>query len=108
MSTLELKVYEIFKSKFSEQEAATVIEYFEAKSKEKIDEKTQVYQTLQTKDLENLRKEMHTVFATKEDFAKMDSKLETKLAETKVEILRWMFGIFLAMMMAIIGLYFKK
>ena len=29
MSTLELKVYEIFKSKFSEQEAATVIEYIE-------------------------------------------------------------------------------
>ena len=39
MSTLELKVYDILKSKFTEAEAATVIEYFEAKAKEKIDEK---------------------------------------------------------------------
>ena len=37
MSTLELKVYDILKSKFTEAEAATVIEYFEAKAKEKID-----------------------------------------------------------------------
>ncbi|MDI9364631.1 MAG: hypothetical protein QM541_06750 [Flavobacterium sp.] len=104
MSTLELKVYDIFKSKFTEQEAATVLEYIASKTKEKVDEKAETYQTLQSKDLESLRKEIHTVFASREDF----NKLEVKLSETKVEILRWMFGIFLAMMLAIIGLYFKK
>ena len=35
MSAIELKVYEILKSKFTEQEATTVIEYFEAKAEEK-------------------------------------------------------------------------
>jgi hypothetical protein len=35
MSALELKFYEIFKSKFSEQEAAIVIGYFEAKAEKK-------------------------------------------------------------------------
>ncbi|MEI6185432.1 MAG: hypothetical protein WCP65_07870 [Bacteroidota bacterium] len=78
MSTLELKVYDIFKSRFSEQEAATVIEYFEVKADEKF---------LQRKD----------IMATKTD-----------IYESKVEIIRWMFGVFTVLMIAIIGLYIKK
>ena len=39
MSTLELKVYEIFKSKITEQEAAIVIEYFEKAAVDKINPK---------------------------------------------------------------------
>ena len=42
--------------------------------------------------------------STKEDI----NKLEVKIAETKVEILRWTFGFFIALMLALIGLYFKK
>ncbi|MEI6184111.1 MAG: hypothetical protein WCP65_01185 [Bacteroidota bacterium] len=68
MSTLELKVYEIFKSKFSEQEAATVIEYFEAKTEQKFSEK---------KD----------VFLTKQDKIDLIEKIET----SKTDIVKWMF-----------------
>ena len=35
MSSLELRVYEIFKAKLGEKEAETVIEYFEAKAEAK-------------------------------------------------------------------------
>ena len=45
MSAIELKVYEILKSKFSEQEATTVIEYFEAKAEEKVNQKKDVFLT---------------------------------------------------------------
>ena len=45
MSTLELKVYEIFKTKFTEQEAATVIEYFEKAAEDKINSKKDVFLT---------------------------------------------------------------
>lgn len=45
MSALELKVYEIFKTKFSEQEATTVIEYFESKAEEKINNKKEIFLT---------------------------------------------------------------
>jgi len=38
MSALEIKVYEIFKSKLGEQEASKVIEYFNAKAEEKIND----------------------------------------------------------------------
>ncbi len=92
MSALELKVYDIFKSRFSEQEAVMVIEYFETKAKEKTEEKTQVFQNLQTKDLENLRKEIHTVFATKEDNYKLKSELIEKIETSKTDIVKWMFA----------------
>ena len=49
MSTLELKVYEIFKNKLGESEAATIIEYFEAKSEEKINAKKDVFLTKEDK-----------------------------------------------------------
>ena len=49
MSTIELKVYEIFKSRFNEKEAELVIEYFEAKAAEKISNKKIVFLTKEDK-----------------------------------------------------------
>jgi len=69
MSTLEIKVYEIFKSKFSEQEATTVIEYFEAKTEQKFTDK---------KD----------IFLTKQDKIDLIEKIET----SKTDIVKWMFA----------------
>jgi hypothetical protein len=45
MSALELKVYELFKKRFSEDEAQIVIEYFEAKAEEKILQKKDIFLT---------------------------------------------------------------
>lgn len=45
MSALELKVYELFKKRFSEDEAQIVIEYFEAKTEEKIQQKKDLFLT---------------------------------------------------------------
>ncbi len=87
MSTLELKVYEILKSKFSEKEASDVIEYVQTKVKETVEEKMVQTQILQSKDLEILRKEI------KEDFASLKS-----------EILKWMVGMFIPLYLTIIGL----
>ena len=87
MSTLELKVYDILKSKFSEKEASDVIEYVQTKVKETVEEKMVQTQILQSKDLEILRKEI------KEDFASLKS-----------EILKWMVGMFIPLYLTIIGL----
>ena len=86
MSTLKFKVYEIFKSKFSEQEAATVIEYFEAKTEQRYTEK---------KD----------VFLTKEDKVDVIEKIET----TKTDIVKWMFAFWIGYIgIAILFYIFKK
>jgi hypothetical protein len=45
MSAMELKVYEILKNRFSEEEAAIVIEYFESKADEKINQKKDIFLT---------------------------------------------------------------
>jgi hypothetical protein len=43
MSALELQVYELFKKRFSEEDAKIVIQYFEQKSEEKIQEKKDLF-----------------------------------------------------------------
>ncbi|MBI3501101.1 MAG: hypothetical protein HY063_04840 [Bacteroidetes bacterium] len=45
MSALELQVYEILKTKLGESEATKVIEYFDAKAEEKINQKKDVFLT---------------------------------------------------------------
>lgn len=42
--------------------------------------------------------------ASKEDLL----KLETKITETKVDVIKWVVGVFFALAMMIIGLYFKN
>lgn len=46
--------------------------------------------------------------ATKEDFANVRGDLRTEIAEVKSDVLRWMFAFFVTMLLAILGLYFKK
>ena len=45
MSTLELKAYEIFKSKLGEKEAETLIEYFDTNVDDKLKSKSTVFLT---------------------------------------------------------------
>lgn len=68
MKTLELKAYEIFKNRFNEKEAEDLLNYFETKVNNVIEDKKEI-------------------LATKEDI----SKLEIKIAENKSELLKWMF-----------------
>ena len=45
MSALGLKAYEILKTKLGEQEAATILEFIEEKSEQKINQKKDVFLT---------------------------------------------------------------
>jgi hypothetical protein len=47
-------------------------------------------------------------FATKEDLANVLGDLRTEIAQVKSDILRWMFAFFVTMLLAVLGLYFKK
>jgi hypothetical protein len=44
----------------------------------------------------------------KEGFAKLKGELEVNISEFKSDILRWMFAFFVTMLLALLGLYFKK
>jgi hypothetical protein len=82
ISSLEL--YDLLSEQLGKEKAKTLVSFVETKIEEGLSEKT-------------------TVFATKEDIAKLD----TKISESKAEIMKWMFGAFAMLMLAIIGLYFK-
>lgn len=83
MSALELEVYEIFKNRFTEKEAAKVIEYFETKAEEKISQK---------KD----------VFMTKDDKVEMISRIES----SKTDTIKWMFIFWIGQLAAVAGILF--
>ncbi len=81
----EITIYDALKGMLGEEKARQVVQGIKAQVTDEI--------------------EMHkSVLATKDDIA----KLEKQILEAKVETMRWMFGVFAMIMLAIIGLYFKK
>ena len=89
LNVTSLQLFQILKEKLGEKEAEALVGFVDAKLKENNEN--------------NLK-----ILATKEDLAKLEGKLDTKISEVKVEIIKWLFGFFVVMMLAIIGLYFKK
>jgi hypothetical protein len=85
MKAIELKVYEILKTRFSEKEAETFLEYFETKTLEKIDDK---------KD----------VFLTKGD--KID--LIEKMNKDKIDLIKCMFGFWITIILMQLANWFIK
>ena len=77
MTISEIQLYTSLKLKLGEEQAQQLVEFVKGAVKDEVDSKS-------------------SQFATKED-----------LANAKVDIIRWVFGFFIVMMLAIIGLYFK-
>lgn len=77
----EIKLYELLKARIGEKEAEAFIQIIETKVDNKLLEKT-------------------SVFATKEDISSMKTdiaRLEGKIAESKVDIIKWMVGTAIAL-----------
>ncbi len=85
ITTTDIQLFQILKQKLGEKEAEALVSFVDNKIKESNDT-----------NLKGL--------ATKEDI----SRLEIKISESKVETLRWVFGFFIVLMLAILGLYFKR
>lgn len=77
MTISEIDLYDILSEKLGKEQAKALTEYVELKAEKHLNDKT-------------------LVFATKEDFA-----------NAKVDIIRWVFGFFTVLILAVIGLYFK-
>ena len=78
MIVSDIKLYELLKAKLGEKEAEAFVEILEKKVDHKFEDAKQL-------------------IATKED-----------LANTKVDLIKWMVGFWIAQMAAIIGLYLNK
>jgi hypothetical protein len=103
MSTIEIKAYELFKSKFGEKEADTFIEYIHSVSNE-------TSKTHTTKE-ENIKSET----SVKEEIRRLDVKiseeigrLDVKISETKNDLIKWLFGFWITLVGLILVNWFLK
>jgi hypothetical protein len=79
-----IDLFNVLKEKIGEQQAKSLTEYIEVKVEQKFESQKQM-------------------LATKEDV----KNLETKLAETKSDLLKRVFAMFVSLALIIIGLYIK-
>lgn len=92
MIVSEIRLYELLKARIGPQEAEAFVQILEKKVDDKFDDAKQT-------------------LATKEDIAKLEGRLDTKIAESKVDIIKWMFIFWIGQLAAIIGivkLFFVK
>jgi cytochrome c-type biogenesis protein CcmH/NrfG len=96
ITTTDIQLYEILKQKLGNKEAEALVGFVDSRIKETNEQ--------------NLK-----ILTTKEDLKNLELKLtqqidETKLkiAETKTDIIRWVFAFFIPLMLAILGLYVRK
>ena len=84
LNMTDIQLFQILKQKLGEKEAEALVQFVDDKLKESNEQ--------------NLK-----ILSTKEDIA----NVRTEIANAKVETIRWTFGFFVALMLAIVGLYFK-
>jgi len=85
-----IQLFQLLKNKPGECEVEALVDFMETKHRE-------------TNDVSK-------ILATKEDMSGIKvelERLETKIAENKTVIIRWVFALFFPLMLAVIGLYFK-
>ena len=85
MAVSEIHLYEVLASKLGKEEAKNLVEFVELKTEKKLDEKTSVFAT---------KEDVHTL----ENALKSDiSELKVEIAQSKVDIIRWVIGTAIAL-----------
>jgi hypothetical protein len=80
MIVSEIELFEALAKELGREKAKSLVEYVEAKVDKRLEDKT-------------------NVFATKEDIA----RIETKIAESKVETIKWLVGLIIGLFIALVG-----
>jgi dihydroxyacetone kinase-like predicted kinase len=122
MKMTSMGLFQLLKTKTGEREAGAHIDFMDNKIHDSNHELQEMcLKTFATKvefkdEIIKVREEIGKV---REDLVRVESRLETKIAEVegrlevkivevKSDVIRWMFGFFVAMLIAILGLYLRK
>jgi hypothetical protein len=104
MKTTGMDLFQILKTKTCERETRALIDFMDNKIHDSIHELQEIcLKTFATKA--ELKEEIGKL---REDLVRVESRLETKIVEVKSDVIRWMFGFFAAILIAILGIYLKK
>jgi hypothetical protein len=104
MKPTSIDLFQTLKTKMGERETNALINYMEKKLQDSNHELFQLCLNTFATKLE-LKEEIAKV---REDLLRVEGRLETKIAEVKSDVIRWMFGFFVAILIAILGLYLRK
>jgi len=110
MTTGGIHLFQLLKAKMGDREAGALIDYVDTSLREnKRDIQETNLRTLATKeDLAKTREELKGDLAkTKEELKADMAKTREDLKDVKSETIRWMFALFVTMMLTILGLYLK-
>jgi len=83
------KLYDLLSVKVGKETAENLTTFIEHKIKDEVENKSQM-------------------LATKEDLLRTESRLDLRISESKVDLIKWMFAYWLTMALMLIGLYLKK
>ena len=125
MTTSGVQLFQSIKSRVGERESRALIDFVEDKINDNNETMyTRMVDTFVTKaefraEAGFVRSEFARVWVEfakfreeiaifRGEFAREVGRLETKIAEVKSDVIRWMFAFFVTMLLAILGLYLKK
>lgn len=106
-----LQVFQVLKAKMGEREAEAFVTYVDTTLKDNRNELLEACRrTFASKeDLAQIRGELGAGIANvRGELATVKGELEVKISDVKSDVIRWMFAFFITMLIAILGLYFKK
>lgn len=83
----DIQLFTLLKAKIGEKEATAIIEYVKQEVKASSERTSQYF----TKDI-----------------AILQSHIDSKLEQTKTDLIKWILGLFMALVFMIVGIYLKK
>ena len=92
-TTATIRLYEMLKPKLGDQEARMFIQHFEESFDEQFTSKSN---------------ELATRSDLKLEVSELRGELRIEIAQSKVDLIKWMVGFWIAQMAAIVGLYLTK
>jgi hypothetical protein len=99
MTPTGIQLFQLLKPRLGERETEALINFVDVKIKENNQDIHEInLRALATKE---------DISIVKQELIKVETRLEVKIADVKSDVIRWVFAFFVALMLAIIGLYFK-
>jgi len=110
MTPTGIQLFQLLKPKLGERETEALINFVDVRAKENKQEiRESNLKTCATKeDLWKVKEELKGDIGNLRTELKGDiARLDIKISDVKSDVVRWVFAFFVALMLAIIGLYFK-
>lgn len=122
MAATILELYDVLRKNLGEEHAANLVSFLNLHSKRSREEDTQIFaskidltevKSELKKDISDLRTELKLDISElrtelKQDISALRTDVTRNIGESKTDVIRWMFTLFITIVLAFIGLYLKK